>query len=376
MEWNSPAGVSMVTRGIDQGIDLEEVRRLYLDEGLSTYGIAERFGVSRTFINNIMCRCNIPRRTIAGALALRSGRTLTIKERNKTHHFCPGCGERKPIDEFYRNVAKHSGLATYCKQCCRESRLKTGGKLYQGLHKRPFPLDNKCEICSVELDQNYDSHHFNDNNLSLVIYVCSACDYLAEGLDEINKNPWKVNIYRRLKEEVEEGENSYVYLGPFKPPDGIYKLFLNGEQTYKWCPHCGELLPVEEFYKRPSKYRIFSAWCKECWQGSHLSNGREAFSGLHKRPKPDHCELCGDSKAKIDYHHWDKAETISARSKGVWVCGNHSKNRCHNLAEAVDVIDSGSPLPDKYYELKQRINQLEGNHNGQDALLVNSIRLN
>lgn len=46
------------------------------------------------------------------------------------------------------------------------------------------------------------------------------------------------------------------------------------------------------------------------------------------------------------------------KSMGIWVC-NHSK--CHELAEAVDRIDSGSPLPDKYYKLKQGIIEQEAN---------------
>lgn len=349
MDWTSPEVVSTESQ-TSETLDPEEVRRLHWDEGLSQYKIAEEFGVHQTTIRNIMCRNNIPRRSQREGIVVNKGRILTIGEVNKTHKFCSGCNKARPVIEFYPNASAYDGLSGYCKKCHLESSLATGGKRYYGLHKRPFPLDNRCEICSVELNPMYhNSHHFDNNNLNLTISVCAACDLLAEGLDEIERSLWLVDVYQRLKEKIEEVEKTYVYLGPFKPLDGIRKLYSSdGTLTYKWCSRCGRMLPVNEFHKRRSG---LAALCKECLRSSHLCSGSKRFTGLHKRQRPDHCELCGGNPKKLDYHHWDD----NNRSKGVWVCSNMSGNKCHHLAEAIDIIDSGSPLPNKYSELKQRI---------------------
>ncbi|GAI02239.1 unnamed protein product, partial [marine sediment metagenome] len=206
-----------------------------------------------------------------------------------------------------------------------KSRLGTVERYYYGLSKKAFPSDGNCEICNSPLDiHKIDYHHWDDNNPNLGIWVCASCDFRAEGLDEIDRNPWKANIYRRLKKEVEEAEKNYVYLGPFSPPDGIRKLFLNGKQTHKWCSHCGEMKLVTEFY-----HNDLYSWCKKCRRVSRIGCSNGYFFGLHKRLKPNHCELCGNSKAHLVYHHWDD----SNKSKGIWVC---NKNKCHELTEAVD----------------------------------------
>lgn len=369
MEWTSPEVVSTMPRTYIT-IDPEEVRRLYWEEELSGLTVSKRLGVPRWSIYSTMQRNNIPRRSIAEALALVNGRTLTLDEVNKTHKFCPGCGEVKPINDFCLNASAYNGLANRCRECCKDfsqrATLRTGGKSHRGLHKRPFPLNGKCEICSIGLDKHYCYHHFNDDNLSLGIWVCCPCDYLAEGVDEVGRNSRKRDLYRRLKEEVEEAEKAYVYLGPFKPLNGIGKLYSpNGEQTHKWCAYCGRMLPINEFYKSFSH-------CKECIKSSRIDyrgggeRQRQTFSGLHKRPKPANCELCG-SGTNLHYHHWDN----SNKSKGVWICRS---NDCHPLAEAVDLIDSGSLLPGKYYELKQGV-ILEDSNNTRLSTLESRVTI-
>lgn len=266
-------------------------------------------------------------------------------DRNKTHKLCQRCGKVKPVKEFRHNASTLDGLGAYCKECLQEYHLFIRGKRHYGLHKRSYPLDGKCEICNMELDK-YCYHHWDNNNLNLGIWVCGACDYLAEGLDEIDKNSWKVDIYRELKEEVEDGEKTYVYLGPFKPSDDIHRLYSpNGEQTYRWCPHCGKMKPIDKFNKSHFQYDGLQSWCRKCKQSSQVWSGSGTFNGLHKRLKPNSCELCG-SKTKLHYHHWDNTNP----SKGIWVC---QTNKCHNLAEVVDKLDSGNLLSGKYHKLKQ-----------------------
>lgn len=339
-------------------IDPDEIKRLYLEEELSMQAIGERLGMSNAGIHYIMNRDNISRRPRNEATQLARYKvleqilspeelSLVSIGKNKTYKFCPRCSEVKPVNEFHRNAAGKDGLVIYCKKCRQESTLGIKGVKYSGLHKRPFPLDGRCELCFIELNpQHYNSHHWDDNNLNLTIYACASCDYWAEGLDEIVKTPWKVDIYQRLKKEVEEAERTYIP-GPFSPPDGIRRLFLNGEQTHKWCPHCGEMKLVEEFTKSCSSFDGLQSWCKPCVRNSHLASGKGVFNGVHKRPKPDFCEIC-NTKMNLNYHHFDDDNP----SMGVWVC---QANKCHNLCHAVDLIDSGSPLPEKYSELKQRI---------------------
>lgn len=331
-------------------IDPEEVRRLYWEEGLSLFAIAERLGVVFQTIHYIMQRDNIPRRSSSEINALVWAKRLA--GRDKISKLCSGCFEFRPVSEFGRLNTTYDGLNRYCKKCLQESRLGTTEKRYYGLRKRSYPPNASCELCGVGFNKHYGYHHFDDNSPSLGFWACRACDYLAEGLDEIERNPWKADIYHRLKKEIEEAEKDYVRPSPFKPPDGIYRLFLNGEQTHKWCPRCGTMLPVKEFHKRSNSRpnRHLDYICRECRMLTLLSNKKEHFIGLHKRPKSDHCELCGSNPEQLDYHHWDDGNP----SKGVYV---DSSNKCHDLAEAVDKIDSGSLLPEKYYKLKQEINK-------------------
>lgn len=274
------------------------------------------------------------------------GEMVVTVGRNKTHKHCPRCSELKPVSEFYRSVYAYDGLQTYCKKCTQGYRLGASEKRYNGLYKRPFPLDGKCEICGKKFI-TYNYHHWNNSNPSLGIWVCEACDYFIEGIDEIDRNPWKVDMYRRLKKEVEVVEKAYVPSGRLLPPDGIHRLFLSNKPIYKWCSHCGKMLPISEFGKHRSNYDGLRTWCKKCTGGSMLGYGSKQTCGLHKRPKSEYCELCGWGR-NLAYHHWDD----SNKSKGVWVC---NKNKCHNLAEVVDRLDSDSLLPGRYIELKQRV---------------------
>lgn len=279
---------------------------------------------------------------------------IQSKVKDRTHKVCPGCHKLKPVDKFYINRISSDGRGVYCKKCKQEGGLTIKGRRYFGLHKRPFPLDGKCELCG-EILITYSYHHWDNNNLNLGIWLCLGCDYLAEGLDEIDRNLWKVNTYHKLKEEVEEAEKVYIYLGPFSPPNGIRSLFLDGVQTHKWCPHCGKMKLVTEFPEQRSRYDGLFAWCRECWQIYQMRYHGRVIYGLHKRPNPDHCELCDIDKTRVVYHHWDDTN----KSKGIWVC---QTNMCHNLAEAVDLIDSNSLLSNKYYELKQEVILQEKNN--------------
>lgn len=59
----------------------------------------------------------------------------------------------------------------------------------------------------------------------------------------------------------------------------------------------------------------------------------------YKRIKPTECELCGEERAHLHYHHWDNENP----SIGLWLC-----YRCHMFAERADA------LTDWYFELKEK----------------------
>lgn len=72
-------------------------------------------------------------------------------------------------------------------------------------------------------------------------------------------------------------------------------------------------------------------------------DGKLVWVRVHRRSRPETCELCHRDSCRLNYHHWDN----NCPSKGIWLCF-----RCHRLAEAVDV-DKDSP--NKYLKLKKQI---------------------
>lgn len=78
------------------------------------------------------------------------------------------------------------------------------------------------------------------------------------------------------------------------------------------------------------------------WARRHTT-GQHQGASIHKRPRPQVCELCGEKRSKrLEYHHWDNP------SVGVWVC-----DYCHKV---VELIDKGVDIKDiagKYRELKE-----------------------
>ena len=280
---------------------------------------------------------------------------MITKGKNKTHKLCRGCDKLKPVADFHRNKSGYDGLVSRCKECRQRNRLGSGGIRYNGLHKRPFPSGSRCEICNIEFSKGC-YHPNDDNNPSLGIWICGICDYFIEGIDEIGKNPWKVDIYHKWKEGIESLPETLINPGPFSPLNGIHKLYSsNNTLTHKWCPHCGKMKPINEFSKRRSNADGLQNWCRGCKQICRIfCPSRKQYTGLSKRANPGYCELC-NGRTHLVYHHWDDTN----RSKGIWVC---QTNKCHNLAEAIDKLDSGSLLPDEYIKLKQVI--MRGNNEG------------
>lgn len=76
--------------------------------------------------------------------------------------------------------------------------------------------------------------------------------------------------------------------------------------------------------------------------------GGKVHYGLNKRPRPWHCELCGQTQnkkgkpIKLDYHHWIE----NAPQIGIWLC-----NICHHLAEFLDQ-ETFPQTHNRYHHLK------------------------
>jgi hypothetical protein len=75
---------------------------------------------------------------------------------------------------------------TYDKEYGRQHTIQTwrNGKLtYLKGNKRPYPKDNKCEICG-KLHKKLDYHHWNDADISKGIWANSRCHQMMELIDK------------------------------------------------------------------------------------------------------------------------------------------------------------------------------------------------
>lgn len=79
--------------------------------------------------------------------------------------------------------------------------------------------------------------------------------------------------------------------------------------------------------------------------------GAVVIEHLHKRPRPETCEMCGEGQGKrLYYHHWDDDDP----SLGIWV-----GFKCHRLVELVDSkgIYGVVSLVKQYESLKAKVLQ-------------------
>lgn len=117
----------------------------------------------------------------------------------------------------------------------RTSRLSTMHGTVYGLHKRPYPNDNKCEICNrvMVIDKphgrhlNY--HHWDHDNLNKGMWICNRCHRVAEGIERGYHT-----IYIELKNRIEIEMKDYR--PPLKQPrntkkDAIIKLIQEGKHS-------------------------------------------------------------------------------------------------------------------------------------------------
>ena len=78
-----------------------------------------------------------------------------------------------------------------------------------------------------------------------------------------------------------------------------------------------------------------------------LMTSKGTIRGLNKRPYSETCEMCGQKKPRMNYHHWNDDKP----SMGIWLCGP-----CHWFVEGVE---TGLQLK-TYLDLKQKIESEHG----------------
>jgi len=86
-------------------------------------------------------------------------------------------------------------------------------------------------------------------------------------------------------------------------------------------------------------------WTREYHRNNVLTI-KGKFTIVRKRPRPnDTCELCGQHRTRLHYHHWDDGTP----ELGMWICrgchwfaGDCEKDKDMRYAELKDKINSGS----------------------------------
>ena len=90
----------------------------------------------------------------------------------------------------------------------RRTRLGTfikGKKIhFYGLKKRPYPKDNKCELCGVIKEKKMGYHHWDDNDLQkgkLVkgIWICWKCHQFVNLMEKYPNLPEIYQKYLKIK---------------------------------------------------------------------------------------------------------------------------------------------------------------------------------
>lgn len=79
--------------------------------------------------------------------------------------------------------------------------------------------------------------------------------------------------------------------------------------------------------------------------GTYVDGKMVHLFAPHKRPRPSKCELCGEHKSMMGYHHWDH----SRPSHGIWAC-----YVCHMFIERWE--KGGDRIIANYTILKEIIN--------------------
>jgi len=71
---------------------------------------------------------------------------------------------------------------------------------WKNLSKRAYT--GYCELCGKEVESHLGYHHWNDNEPSLGLWLCSPCHKWAEGFDKALEDQALLSTYKGLKDTV------------------------------------------------------------------------------------------------------------------------------------------------------------------------------
>lgn len=172
---------------------------LYPDRTIPLRILADRFGRSDKSIQarakRLKLKLAIPgsryKLTEDELICLHCGVPLTEEnwskaQRKKRYRICTQCNRdktRKWCHEHPERVRdyriKHREKRIHRD---RQTRLSSGTKRWNNLNKRPYPEDNKCELCEkVRTRLMY--HHWDDEKPSLGLWLSIRCHNFAEVLE-------------------------------------------------------------------------------------------------------------------------------------------------------------------------------------------------
>ena len=81
----------------------------------------------------------------------------------------------------------------------------------------------------------------------------------------------------------------------------------------------------------------------------------KTIHGVRKRAYPSNhcCELCGQRKERLEYHHWDDSDIEKGKFvKGLWIC-----HLCHKSYTLIELNPDYPNIFKKYLRLKKKINE-------------------
>lgn len=104
--------------------------------------------------------------------------TLTCVRRWKSEHpqalkaqkLRYGQRHKKELAESHREYHRNHRISTYI-----DIPHHGATKIYPAPNKRPYPIDNLCELCDTEKPLFLKYHHWDDADFGKGIWVCQAC---------------------------------------------------------------------------------------------------------------------------------------------------------------------------------------------------------
>lgn len=148
---------------------------------------------------------------------------------------CPSCQQVKPVDAFYKNKQKASGLAVYCKDCMEQKRQQKVRE-YVDRNEAEGPSDlteKRCGGCqqTLPIEQFWK--------------------------DKRRKDGYRVYCKRCFIDKTAPDRARFLAKSIDKAATGVV--------TEKACSVCKRTLPLYEYPKSNSHAYGVNPKCRECW---------------------------------------------------------------------------------------------------------------